>query len=334
MKRLENKIDVLIDTDVDFDDYMAMLYLLKHPDVNVKGITVTGAGDVHLHYGGKNVSNLLTLLEDPEALKIPVALGAKSPMIYSNTYPGEMREAADNHYDSPFLGENPNTILDDAIEFLRDFIINTKTPIQVLSIGGGSNWGRLFDLAKTDIVLKDAIHANVERCVMMGGNILPQPGNIQDALSKPYCYTNKVAEWNIFVDPLGAEEMFAGGIPITLVALNATKDIEITEEFVEKIHKIDTEAAKFLYKVLESETIKPGIGQYLDFWDPLAACALVNPNLIATKDYKLRIELELDEENDTSGMLIIDEDKGHNISVALSAQSNETVQEFLSVIAL
>jgi len=27
-----------------------------------------------------------------------------------------MREAADNHYGSPFVGENPNKILDDAIE--------------------------------------------------------------------------------------------------------------------------------------------------------------------------------------------------------------------------
>jgi hypothetical protein len=35
---------VIIDTDVDFDDYLAVLYLLKHPEVEVIGITVTGVG--------------------------------------------------------------------------------------------------------------------------------------------------------------------------------------------------------------------------------------------------------------------------------------------------
>ncbi|MGH2397155.1 MAG: hypothetical protein ACRDFW_09235 [bacterium] len=35
------KTPVLIDTDVDIDDWMAILYLLLHPDVDVLGITVT-----------------------------------------------------------------------------------------------------------------------------------------------------------------------------------------------------------------------------------------------------------------------------------------------------
>ena len=340
MRRLEETRDVLIDTDADFDDYMAMLYLLKHPDVNVKGITVSGTGAVHLTPGTTNVSNMLTLLGDANSLKVPVASGAKAPMIYSNTYPGADRQAADQHYEAPFPSTNPNPTLDDALLFLREYIINCESPVTVLCIGGGSNWGRLFALANTDEELRLALGKNVERIVMMGGNLLPcyvtpgAEGNLQPTMQPDPYYTNKVAEWNIFVDPVGAQEIFAGNVPITLVALNATSQVPLTPEFVAELAQINNPVAKFLCQVLESQTIKPGIGNYLDFWDPLAACVLVDPTLVSTEAFNIRIELELDEEDDKSGMLILDDVNGHAIDVALDANANDVYQEYLDVIAL
>lgn len=340
MRRLEETRNVLIDTDADFDDYMAMLYLLKHPDINVQGITVSGTGAVHLTPGVTNVSNMLTLLGDADSLKIPVASGAKAPMIYSNTYPGADRQAADLHYEAPFPSTNPNPTLDDAVRFLREYIIHCESPVTVLCIGGGSNWGRLFSLAKTDEVLRLALRTNIERIFMMGGNLLPcyvtpgAEGNIQPTLQPDPYYTNKVAEWNIFVDPVGAQEIFAGNVPITLVALNATSQVPLTPEFVAKLALINNPVANFLFQVLESQTIKPGIGQYLDFWDPLAACVLVDPSLVSTETFKIRIEIELNEEEDKSGMLILDDVNGHTINVALEAAADDVYQTYLDVIAL
>ncbi len=339
MKKNENKIRVLIDTDVDFDDYMAMLYLLKHPAIEVTGITVTGSGDVHLTPGVNNVSNMLTLLDNANALKIPVARGAKAPMIYSNTFPGDARDAADAHYDAPFPGENPNAPLDDAQLFLRNYFINSDTPTTLLCIGGGSNWGRLFDSAKTDPQLRAALDKNLEHIVMMGGNLLPEfvtpgaEGNIQPTMQPNPYYTNKVAEWNIFVDVRGAQEIFAGGIPITLVALNATSQVPITNDFVARLANINNPIANFLTEVLESSTIKGGIGAYLDFWDPLAACVITNPELITTQSFPIRVEQELDEENDKSGMIIVDQNKGHSVNVALTANASAVYSTFLEVIA-
>lgn len=339
MKKNENKIRVLIDTDVDFDDYMAMLYLLKHPAIEVTGITVTGSGDVHLTPGVSNVSNMLTLLDNANALKIPVARGAKAPMIYSNTFPGDARDAADAHYDAPFPGENPNAPLDDAQLFLRNYFINSDTPTTLLCIGGGSNWGRLFDSAKTDPQLRAALDKNLEHIVMMGGNLLPEfvtpgaEGNIQPTMQPNPYYTNKVAEWNIFVDVRGAQEIFAGGIPITLVALNATSQVPITNDFVARLANINNPIANFLTEVLESSTIKGGIGAYLDFWDPLAACVITNPELITTQSFPIRVEQELDEENDKSGMIIVDQNKGYSVNVALTANASAVYSTFLEVIA-
>lgn len=339
MTKPEQKIRVLIDTDADFDDYMAMLYLLKHPAIDVQGITVTGTGDVHLTPGTQNVSNMLTLLDDAAALKIPVARGAKAPMVYSNTFPGSDRNAADQHYEAPFPANNPNPPLADAQVFLRDYFINSNSPTTLLCIGGGSNWGRLFNSAKTDPELRAALDKNLAHIVMMGGNLLPEyvtpgaMGNIQPTMQPTPYYTNQVAEWNIFVDPLGAQEIFAGNIPITLVALNATSQVPITHEFAAQLAAINNPVANFLTQVLNSSTIKGGIGAYLDFWDPLAACVLTNPELVSTQRFSLRIEQELDEENDKSGMLIVDNTNGHPIDVALSAKANEVYSTFLEVIA-
>lgn len=339
MKKNENKIRVLIDTDADFDDYMAMLYLLKHPAIEVTGITVTGTGDVHLTPGVSNVSNMLTLLDNSAALKIPVARGAKAPMIYSNTFPGSDRNAADQHYQAPFPAINPNTPLEDAQVFLRDYFINSNSPTTLLCIGGGSNWGRLFDSAKTDPELRAALDKNLEHIVMMGGNLLPEfvspgaEGNIQPTLQPNPYYTNKVAEWNIFVDVRGAQEIFASGIPITLVALNATSQVPISCQFAQKLAAIDNPVANFLTDVLNSCTIKGGIGTYLDFWDPLAACVITNPELVTTQSFSIRVEQELDEENDKSGMIIVDQQNGYPVQVALTANASAVYSTFLEIIA-
>lgn len=330
---------VLIDTDVDFDDYLAMLYLLKHPAIKVTGITVTGTGDVHLTPGVRNVSNMLTLLNDANVLKTPVAGGAKAPMIYSNTFPGSERDAANQHYQAPFPATNPNPTIADAQTFLRDYFINSTSPTTLLCIGGGSNYGRLFESAKNDPELRAALDKNLTRIVMMGGNLLPQfvtpgaQGNIQPTMQPTPYYTNKVAEWNIFIDVRGAKEIFSSGIPITLVALNATSQVPITTAFVEKLAQIKNPVAEFLTTVLASSTIVGGIDKYLDFWDPLAACVLTDPSLVTTQKFSLRVEQELDEEDDKSGMIIVDNINGHSIDVALSANADAVYSDYLKIIA-
>jgi hypothetical protein len=78
------RIPVLIDTDVDIDDWMAILYLSMHPNVDLRGITVTGVGACHLTPGTRNALNLLQLTGKPD---VPVAKGTSAPLSYSNVFP-------------------------------------------------------------------------------------------------------------------------------------------------------------------------------------------------------------------------------------------------------
>ncbi len=330
---------LLIDTDVDFDDYMAISYLLKHHAVKVEGITVTGVGAVHLSHGVENVSNFLTLFNNSETERIPVVAGLQRPMVYSNTFTGETRQAADAHYDALIPGKNSNPTQTDAVAFLKNTLKNADHKFTVLMIGGGTTWGHLFQQAETDSALKKLLHAKIDRIVMMGGNLLKdyvQPGaggNIIDALGDNPYYTNAVAEWNIFLDPLAAHYVFRGGIQVQLVALNACNYIPLTQDFLRRLSSISNPIAQFLTQVLKSSTIAPGIGKYLYFWDPLAAVAVTDPQFIQFTRYNLRVEQELNEEQDTSGKLIPDDNAGAPIDVALQASPGFVTALYLNTIA-
>ena len=162
-----------------------------------------------------------------------------------------------------------------------------------------------------------------------------QPGagdNIIDALGKTPYYTNQVAEWNIFLDPLATQYVFEGGVPVQLVALNACNQIRIDRDFLRALSSIHNPVAQFLTQVLQSSTIAPGIGAYLYFWDPLAAIAITDPRFLQFTRYGLRVEQELNEEQDTSGQLIPD-DAGAPVDVALGTSPGFVLSLYLGTIA-
>jgi pyrimidine-specific ribonucleoside hydrolase len=325
-------MNVIIDTDVDFDDYMAMVYILLHKDINVLGITVTGCGAAHLSEGIANVRQMLTLF-DSEIQKTPVMAGSSSPMRYSNVFPFDVRKAADEHYDVTFPGINPNPAsTDEASEWIAETLKTSQGPIDFLLIGGGTNFVRAIQkLGKGGL-------GSVGRVVMMGGNLLSKyitpgaDGNILDTLGKTPYYTNAVAEWNIFIDVEAAELVLSSGLDITLVALNACQDVPITQDLVNNIQAIQTPYAQFIYDILTSSANKDGIGTFLKFWDPLAASVLVYPDLVTTESFKIRVEQELNEEQDTSGEIIVDDVNGLAVNVAVSADTSAVYAQYLDAL--
>jgi pyrimidine-specific ribonucleoside hydrolase len=144
---------IMIDTDVDFDDYMAIVYLMQNPAVEVIAISVTGCGAAHLSKGVSNIANLLTLF-GKKAESMPVLRGAKAPLRYSNVFPADVRIGADEHYSAQFPTTNSAPQIHDAQEWLRDYFLNTNEKVTVLSIGGGTNFGTLFQSAENDDVLR------------------------------------------------------------------------------------------------------------------------------------------------------------------------------------
>src|SRR5207248_2959014 len=80
--------------------------------------------------------------------------------------------------------------------------------------GGGTNLGMLLHA-------HPEVRPKIERIVMMGGAVFV-PGNVAVVDAD---YTNQVAEWNFFLDPLGGQSMFDSGVPITLIPLDASNHV-------------------------------------------------------------------------------------------------------------
>jgi inosine-uridine nucleoside N-ribohydrolase len=322
---MPKRIPVIIDTDVALDDWMAILYLLMHPGVHVLGITTTGVGAAHLKPGTQNVLDLLQLAGHAS---IPVAAGTNTPLRYSNVYPGSFRQQVDSAYGLP-LPRNPHPPQSQsAADFLAETLAQARAPVKILSIGGATNLALL--LAQSPSSAK-----RIERIVMMGGAI-DVPGNV--AGFNPD-YTNQVAEWNFFVDPRAARQVFASTVPITLVPLDASNHVPLDRAFFQSLqgavmnpsHGAPTPASVVLYGALCTQLATIDAGQYF-FWDPLAAVALTDPQLIQTHDIGLTVRQTFDEETDTSGQTARSP-KGRPLQVAFNADADAVRARFLDVIA-
>jgi pyrimidine-specific ribonucleoside hydrolase len=311
------KTPVLIDTDVDIDDWMAILYLLLHPEVDVLGLSITGAGAAHLSHGVTNALGLVALAGKPET---PVAAGAKAPMLYSNVFPASVRGPIDDTYNVP-LPTNPNPpVSESATEFLYATLNAAPEPVTILAIGGGTNLGVLLQ-QYPDVASK------IGHVVMMGGAINVEGNvNVVDA-----DYSNTVAEWNIFLDPLGAKILFEAGVKITLVPLDASNFVPINLPFYDKLQQRHvTPAAAFIYQVMTADIAFVQSGNFFA-WDPLAAAILTDDSIGTFSDLKISVVQELDEEDDHSGQLVETTD-GAPMRVALKADADKFYADWLDII--
>jgi len=84
---------VVVDTDLAFDDIMALLYLLQRDDVAIDAVTITGTGEAHCDPGVRNALALLALGGAPDT---PVACGRETPLQGTNAFPDEWRAAVDD----------------------------------------------------------------------------------------------------------------------------------------------------------------------------------------------------------------------------------------------
>jgi purine nucleosidase/pyrimidine-specific ribonucleoside hydrolase len=69
--------------------------------------------------------------------------------------------------------------------------------------------------------LDSGIAENIREVYIMGGSVYV-PGNIKSDWPS---IDNSVAEWNIWVDPVAARDVFESGLPLHLVPLDATSQV-------------------------------------------------------------------------------------------------------------
>ena len=305
---------VIIDTDMAGDDWMAILYLLNRPDINIEALTVTGTGEAHCEPGVRNAMRLTALAGQPD---IPVSCGRETPLQGNHAFPAAWRENVDalaglTLPDSP-ASLSPQSV----VELLIATLQSSSAKMTILTLGPLTN---LAELLQGSLDLRDKI----EMIYIMGGAV-DVPGNVgfsQAGIDNPF------ADWNIYVDPHAAALVFRSGVPMTLIPLDATNHAPVTEDFVKRIkNDSQTPEAKFVFDLLTKyhDFIRTG-GYY--FWDPLAA-AILTENSLATFETKTLMVVE--EEGNDSGRTQVSEN-GASIRVAVSADSERFEQLFLDTL--
>ena len=207
-------IPIIVDDDGSPDGVIALLYFLSNPLYDVRAITISN-GEAHPDLFAPQMIKFLTELGRAD---IPVGAGRASPLEGSNAFPDPWRQASDDFWELTLAQTSIPSEPHQAAELIVETLTNSISPMMIFVSGTHTN------LAEA-LRLDPSIREHITGVYVMGGSIYV-PGNIESDWPSIH---NRVAEWNIWVDPIAADEVFGSGLPLHLIPLDATNQITWTE---------------------------------------------------------------------------------------------------------
>jgi pyrimidine-specific ribonucleoside hydrolase len=257
------RIPIIVDDDGSPDGTTALLYFLSNPSINVQAVTISN-GEAH---PDRFAEHILQLLAGLGRADIPVGAGKPSPMEGNNAFPDPWRQASDNFWNITLSPASVKNVSIPAADLIVDTINSSPEPVLVFVSGSHTN------LAEA-LRLDHEITGNIREVFIMGGSIY-EPGNIKSDWPG---IDNSVAEWNIWVDPVAAEEVFSSGLPLHLVPLDATGQVVWTQSdlpgWVSSSSPEGQLAGELLQWMLDNWAAK---GVYI--WDLVAAVQASNSSV-------------------------------------------------------
>jgi purine nucleosidase len=272
----------LIDTDTASDDAVALIMVLRAPDVRVAAITVV-AGNVNVRQATRNALYTAELC----AADVPVFSGSEKPLLrpYQDATWFHGRDGlGDHNYSAP---KRPAQKLHAVDAILQ--VIESNPGLVLVTLGPLTN----IALA---VSRSPAIIEKVSRCVIMGGNPCCE-GNVTPA-----------AEYNFWVDPEAAAIVMRSGLPIELVGWQLCRDEAVLGEkdmvhvlgFGTKLGNFAIESNSHARTALKTQTGEDGIC----LPDPVAMSIALDPT-IGTDWGEHYVEIEIRSELGR-GMSIVD----------------------------
>lgn len=203
---------VIFDTDPGVDDALALLYLLRHPDIDLMGVT-TVFGNAPVALTTRNARFLLRSWGHD----VPVHAGAAGPLtpdMPQDDFPVHIH-GRNGLGDHP-VPDDPKEESESASSFLIDTIRANPGQVRILAVGRMTNLARALQAAP-DI-------ADLVRDVVIMGGAFRVPGNITPA-----------AEANTWGDPLAADIVFGAGWQVTAIPLDLTTRTFMTRPMLARL---------------------------------------------------------------------------------------------------
>lgn len=262
-------IPVILDVDTGVDDALAILFAVAHPDIEVLGISCV-AGNASLE---RVVENTLRILDVAGAPAIPVAAGARRPLISAARAASHVHgEGGLGTVHLPPSDRTPEPV--NAIELMRRLITDSPRPVTLVALAPQTNLALLLrqypDLAE-----------NIERIVFMGGSA--SGGN-----------ATAVAEFNVWHDPEAAAIVLDAGIPTFMYGLDVFNQVSVDREAAAALEAGDSAYGRVVGALLTNRVARgaSGVAEYSGLiGDAGAICALVDPDALETRMLPVRVEL-------------------------------------------
>jgi len=302
---------LLFDHDGGVDDLLSLMLLLSMDQIEIKGISITPA-DCIADYAAESTQKLLSLFQQTA---IPVAVGKYHGI---NAFPLEWRAGPMVLNALPMM-INVDTRTQQlapggSIDLLADQLQKAEHPVKVLLTGPCSNLVRTLQQFPT-------LRAKIKEVIWMGGAV-DTGGNVVT-----YNH-NSTAEWNVYWDPVSAQQLFEMELPITLFPLDVTNVVPVNFEFLKELatqveYDLSNLAGQFWATTLN--TI-PAYEYTYYMWDILATSYLGIPDAFQFED----IELSVSTQAPNTGQTLRTKGNGNWVHVAKTVDKQAFYQYILN----
>jgi inosine-uridine nucleoside N-ribohydrolase len=306
---------IIVDTDMGFDDWMALSYLLNDPNVAIKAITVVGTGETHCKPGLQNLANILSFVGKPN---IPFSCGPTHPLAFNNQFPILFRTTSDafNNIKMPHSRLKPSRLT--APQLIEKTLLQSPHKMSIITIGPLTNIA--LALNHDPLIIKHI------KMIYIGGGAVNHSGDLN--IPGINVSKNTRAEFNIYADPLAASEVLKSDSPITMIPLNASDMTPITLKSYHFImHHQGTANAHLVARILTRQLQIQKSFFHLDYWDPTTVVTSMNPGVIKKiKSLKLIV-------NTQPGHLLgatLESPKGNPVNVVLQIYPQKFYDAFLN----
>jgi pyrimidine-specific ribonucleoside hydrolase len=295
-------LHVIWDDDGSPDGVIALLYFLQTPHVEVDAITVS-CGEAHPNIFAIKLARMLARLGRSG---IPIAAGRATPLEGDNAFPESWRAASDAFWGIALPAAQQAVQPQQAAELIAGVLHASPSPVTVFVSGNHTN------LAEA-LRLDTSIAGKISSVQVMGGALF-MAGNIESDWPEIH---NRVAEWNIWVDPIAASEVLGADLSIGITPLDATNQVLWTEA-----DAAAWDASGTAEGVLAAEILRWMLGSWYPegvyVWDLVAAVNATDPALCEQEELQVRV---VTEPGDEEGRTVVVGGHSANVTACLEPQA-------------
>ncbi|GAB2683404.1 nucleoside hydrolase [Aliiglaciecola aliphaticivorans] len=304
------KQKVIFDHDGGVDDLLSLMLLLTMDHIDLLAVTITPA-DCYLSDATISTLKILSMFKRTD---IPVG---KGNLHGENAFPADWRaqpKICNVLPDMLAQSYNEKQVSDLSAEELINACLTHADNVSVLMTGPCTNLVAAFEK-------QPELKQKIKDVIWMGGAV-DVPGNVA-------MYNHdKSAEWNAYWDPIASQKLFASGVVVKLIGLDATNCLPVNIDFLsqlaaQKEYPISSLACQFWATTIN--TIPSYEFTYF-MWDVLATCVLaLQGDEITFEPVKLNVAT--DEPN--AGQTYRDPDHGFDIDVAFKVDKDAVLNYIL-----